>query len=269
MGVEIGFIGGGAMAEALIKGILRAGRAGAAELMASDVSEERRRHLEGAYGVRTTSQNAEVAAACETLVLAVKPQHAAVVLDEVGKSLRPSQLVVSIMAGVSTQAIEARIASGVPVVRAMPNIACLVGEGASAVAGGSFAQEAHVELAASLLSSVGRVVTVEERLMDAVTGLSGSGPAFVLAVIEALADGGVAEGLPRATALTLAAQTVLGAGKLVLESGEHPAVLRDRVTSPAGTTAEGLAALEQGGVRGAVASAVRAAARRSKALGEG
>lgn len=269
MSARIGFIGGGVMAEALIQGILRAGKAQAPEVIASDVSEERRRYLERSLGIRTTDRNAEVAAEASTLFLAVKPQHAREVLDEVGRSLRSSQLLISIMAGVTTAWIEERIAPGVPVVRVMPNIACLVGEGAAAIAAGAHAGASHVELASSLLSGAGRVVAVEERLMDAVTGLSGSGPAFVLAVIEALADGGVAEGLPRATALTLAAQTVLGAAKLVLKSGEHPAVLRDRVTSPAGTTAEGLAVLEQSAVRGAVAAAVRAAARRSKALGEG
>lgn len=269
MAGRIGFIGGGMMAEALIKGVLSAGRAKAADVIASDVSEERRRHLEGRLGIGTTARNADVIDFAQTVILAVKPQHAAAVLDEVGERLRPAQLVISIMAGVTTGWIESRIAPGVPVVRAMPNICCVVGEGAAAVAAGSHAGPGHLEAACALLSSAGRAVTVEERLMDAVTGLSGSGPAFVFAVIEALADGGVAEGLPRATALTLAAQTVLGAAKLVLESGEHPAVLRDRVASPAGTTIEGLGVLEQGAVRGAFASAVRAAARRSKALGEG
>lgn len=269
MAGRIGFIGGGMMAEALIKGVLSAGRAKAEDVIASDVAEERRRHLETLLGIGTTDRNAEVVDFADTVVLAVKPQHAAAVLGEVGGNLRPSQLVISIMAGVTTSWIESRVAPGVPVVRVMPNICCVVGEGASAVAAGSRAGQTHVEVAKELLSSVGRVVAVDERLMDAVTGLSGSGPAFVFTVIEALADGGVAEGLPRATALTLAAQTVLGAAKLVLESGEHPAVLRDRVASPAGTTIEGLGVLEQGAVRGAVASAVRAAARRSKALGEG
>lgn len=267
--IRIGFIGAGMMAEALIGGALRQGLAGPDRIIASDVSEARREHMRAKYGISVTRDNREAAAASDLVVLAVKPQHAAEVLSEVGSSLTADKVVLSIMAGVPTKAIEARLAAPIPVVRAMPNTPCLVGAGAAAVARGRYATEEDAELAASLLRATGRVVFVDESLMDAVTGLSGSGPAYVFTVIESLADGGVAEGLSRQVALELAAQTVLGAAKMVLETGEHPAILREKVTSPAGTTAEGLLALEERGVRSAFAMAVRQAARRSKALGEG
>lgn len=265
---RIGFIGAGMMAEALIAGVLNAGVATADRVIASDVSAPRRREVERRFGIRTTERNAEVVDFADVLVLAVKPQHAAAVLDEIGPALSADKIVVSIMAGVATGTIEAALAPGVPVVRVMPNLPCVVGEGAAAIALGRYASQDAADQAARILRATGRAVFVDESLMDAVTGLSGSGPAYVFTVIESLADGGVAEGLSRQAALELAAQTVLGAAKLVLESGEHPAVLRDRVTSPAGTTAEGMEALEAGGVRSAFRQAVRRAARRSKALGE-
>ena len=268
MSVPIGFIGAGKMAEALIAGVLRAGLAGADGVIASDVSAARREAV-AALGVQTVAENARVLAFARAVVLAIKPQQAAAVLDEVRPHVRPDHLIVSIMAGVPTRAIEARLPAGTRVVRVMPNTACLVGAAASGVAAGAHATAEDVRWVLELFGAVGRAEAVDERLLDAVTGLSGSGPAYIFTVIEALADGGVAEGLPRETALALAAQTVMGAGRMVLESGEHPAVLRDRVTSPAGTTAEGLAVLEAHGVRNAFAQAVRAAARRSRALGEG
>lgn len=266
---RIGFIGAGMMAEALIAGVLKAGIASPDRLIASDVSEARRLEMQRQYEIRTTGENGDVVAFADLIVLAVKPQHAAAVLDEIGPGLDGRKSIVSIMAGVSTATIEARLAPGVPVVRVMPNLPCIVGEGAAAVAPGRYATREHTDAAARILGATGRAVQVDEAQMDAVTGLSGSGPAYVFTVIESLADGGVAEGLPRQVALELAAQTVLGAAKLVLESGEHPAILRDRVTSPAGTTAEGLEALEAGGLRSALRQAVRQASRRSKALGEG
>ena len=266
---RIGFIGAGMMAEALISGALRAGLVPADRIIASDVSEARRSEVEGKYGVRVTGENREVAAFADILVLAIKPQHAGEVLDEIGRDLDPQKMVLSIMAGVSTATVESALPAGVPVVRVMPNISCVVGAGAAAIARGRHTTWEHAESAAQILRATGHAVFVDEAMMDAVTGLAGSGPAYVFTVIESLADGGVAEGLPRQVALELAAQTVLGAAKLVLESKEHPAILRDKVTSPAGTTAEGMAALEAGGVRSAFREAVRRAARRSKALGEG
>jgi len=267
--LSIGFIGAGMMAEALIGGALREGLVPQSRIIASDVSAARRSEMAKKFGISVTGDNFEVVAASDLVVLAVKPQHAPEVLSGIGSLLTADKIVLSIMAGVSTRVIESYMAAAVPVVRAMPNTPCLVGAGASAVARGRHATLEQAELAASLLKATGHVVYVDESLMDAVTGLSGSGPAYVFTVIESLADGGVAEGLPRKIALELAAQTVLGAAKLVLETGEHPAILRERVTSPAGTTAEGLLALEERGVRSAFATAVRQAARRSKALGEG
>lgn len=268
MGQRIGFIGAGKMAEALIAGILRAGIAQPDEVIASDVDAARLEAVGATLGIQTTASNADVVGFATTVFLAVKPQHAREALASVGKMFDARHLVVSIMAGVRAKTLEGWLPDGVRVVRVMPNTACLVGEGASAVAPGTHATAEDQAAVLEILGAVGRAVAVDERLMDAVTGLSGSGPAYVFTVIEALADGGVAEGLPRDTALTLAAQTVLGAGKMVLDSGEHPAVLRDRVTSPAGTTAEGLATLEEWGIRAAFSQAVRAATDRSIQLGE-
>ena len=269
MGAATGFIGAGKMAEALMAGMLKAGLARADELIASDISAARRDAVRAALGIETTAENARVFEFARTVVLAVKPQHAGSVLDEAREHVRPHHLIVSIMAGVPTAAIEARLPAGTRVVRVMPNTACLVQAAASGVAKGTHATDADLRAVVELFNAVGRAEAVDEKLLDAVTGLSGSGPAYIFTVIEALADGGVAEGLPRETALRLAAQTVMGAGKMVLESGQHPALLREQVTSPAGTTAEGLAVLEAHGVRSAFLQAVRAAARRSKALGEG
>lgn len=268
MSERVGFIGGGAMAEALITGFIAEGAVDPAAIVVSEPVEKRRETLSNRFSVRTTALNREVVAAADLIIVAVKPQHAAQVFAEVREVLTPGHLVVSIMAGVSTARIEAACPPGVRVIRVMPNVAARVKAAASAIALGQAATEQDEGRVTALLGTVGRVVTVEERMMDAVTGLSGSGPAYVFSVIEGLADGGVAEGLPRATALKLAAQTVLGAAQMMLATGEHPALLRESVTSPAGTTVEGLAVLEERGVRGAMASAVRAAADRSRRLGK-
>lgn len=267
--MRIGFVGAGMMAEALIGGVLAAGIAARESVMASDVSGERRAEVERRHGIRTSADNTEVVRFADVVVLAVKPQHALSALQSIGREVAKEKLILSIMAGVPTRAIEERLPEGVPVIRVMPNILCVVKEAASAVAKGVHATDEHLATALRIFSSVGVAVSVDESLMDAVTGLSGSGPAYVFTVIEALSDGGVAAGLPRPIALKLAAQTVLGAAKMVLEGDDHPAVLRERVTSPAGTTVEGLAVLESKGVRDAFAQAVRAAALRSKRLGEG
>lgn len=256
------------MAEALISGVIAAEIAGPESICASDISRERRDEVSERHGIQTTGDNAKAARFGEVVVLAIKPQHAAAVLDSVAEHIGPEQLVVSIMAGVPTRAIEERLSPGVPVIRVMPNILCVVKESASAIAKGKHATDEHRETALRLFSAVGTAVSVDESLLDGVTGLSGSGPAYIFTVIEALADGGVAVGLSRAVALKLAAQTVLGAAKMVLEGDAHPALLREKVTSPAGTTVEGLAVLEAKGVRDAFAQAVRAAAARSKSLGE-
>ncbi len=266
-GRRIGFIGGGNMAEAIIRGLLAGGIAGEAIRVAEPVAV-RREFLAKTYAVRACDDNGAVAADAELLVLAVKPQVAPAVLAQLREEIGTGTLVVSIMAGVPCSALEAPLQQGVRVVRVMPNTPSLVLEGASALCGGSSAGPDDLALAEALFALVGTTCRVDEKLMDAVTGLSGSGPAYALAFIEALADGGVKNGIPRDTALALAAQTLLGTARLLRETGEHPAALRDKVSSPGGTTIAGLYALEQGCLRGTVISAVDAATARSKELGK-
>jgi pyrroline-5-carboxylate reductase len=265
---HIGFIGAGNMAEALVRGLLGSKAASTAGVRASDPSPLRRQGLLETYGVSTTDDNATLAQWADVLVLAVKPQVADQALASIAGSVGDA-LVISIAAGITTQRIEAALPKGTHVVRAMPNTAAMALAAATAVAPGRHAEPADLQLARSLFESVGRCVVVPEASLDAVTGLSGSGPAYVMLFIEALADGGVKAGLPRDVALMLAAQTVYGAAKLQLESGEHPAVLKDRVTSPGGTTIAGLGRLEAAGIRGALIDAVVAASERSRELGSG
>jgi pyrroline-5-carboxylate reductase len=267
LGKKIAFLGTGNMAEALVKGLLRAGAAAPAEIACAEPREARRREIEERYRVRTVPSNRDAVVDADVIVLSVKPQVIDAVLDEIAPDLA-GKLVVSIAAGVPIAAIARRLPPSVRIVRTMPNTPALVGAGAAALAAGPTAGPADLELATRLLGAVGTVAVVAEPLLDAVTGLSGSGPAFVYLFIEALADGGVKAGLPRAEALALAAQTVLGSARMVLETGEHPGRLKDQVTSPGGTTIAGVHALERAGFRGAVIDAVEAAARRSRELGE-
>lgn len=262
----IAVIGAGNMGTALIGGMVRAGQ-GPAHLIASDPDGGRRSAVQAAWKVRTTGDNAQAAEESEILLLAVKPGVVPQVLDDVKEYVRPDHTIISIAAGVRTASIEEWLGMDVPVVRGMPNTPALIGAGVSALCPGTYAGAEHLDMARNILQTVGEVVLVTEKQMDAVTGLSGSGPAYVYTVIEALADGGVRMGLPRAVALRLAAQTVLGSARMVLESGEHPAVLRDRVTSPGGTTITGMQVLESCGFRGAIMNAVEAATRRSEELG--
>lgn len=253
------------MAEALIGGFLASGVVEPATLFATDISETRRDLVKRRFGIRVGPDNAEAATWADVVLLAVKPQS----LDSVLGPLSPTlagRLVISIAAGVSIARIAGRVPSGTRVVRVMPNAPALVREGMSALAVGPGVRAEEADLVRALFESVGRVVAVEETWMDAVTGLSGSGPAYVCVAIEALADGGVKMGLPRAVADILAVQTVLGAARMVLETKEHPGRLKDRVASPGGTTIAGLHALEQGGVRASLMAAVEAATLRSKEL---
>jgi pyrroline-5-carboxylate reductase len=261
-----GFIGGGNMAEALLRGLIAGGTAPAEILVAEPVSS-RRQYLAETYGVGTVAANTDVTATCRTVVLAVKPQVAAAVCAGLQDRLG-DRLLVSIMAGVTCSAIEAHVGPGTRVVRAMPNTPALVLQGSAALCRGTHATEEDLATAEELFVATGSVFRVEEKQMDAVTGLSGSGPAYVLTFIEALADGGVKNGLPRETALGLAVQTILGTALLLKETGEHPGSLRDKVTSPGGTTIAGLHALEKGCFRGTVINAVDAATARSKELGK-
>lgn len=263
----LGFIGGGAMAEALLKGIVVNGLAQPEHVWVSDIDANRISYLQQTLGVQAASGNADVLANCEVVFLAVKPQVAPTVLADLQGQWDKKHLVVSIMAGVPLSFLE-QFTGPARLVRVMPNTPCLVQAGAAGIASGPNADQADVARVKELLSAVGKAVVLNENLLDAVTGLSGSAPAYVYMFIEALADGGVMAGLPRPVAQTLAAQTVFGAAKMVLETGEHPGSLKDRVASPAGTTIAGIAALEEGSFRGLVLKAVLAGAKRSAELGQ-
>ena len=264
---KIGFIGGGNMASALIRGLLHSKTVVAEHIRASDVKSERLSELHEKFGIQTTDDNSAIASWADVIVIAVKPQIVDRILSPVSAALSEGDLVISIAAGVPLDAIEARLPARAKVVRAMPNTAAIALAGATAIAPGSHASSADVEVARALFDAVGRCVVLDESLLDAVTGLSGSGPAYVMLMIEALADGGVKVGLGRDTALLLAAQTVYGSAKLQLETGEHPGRLKDMVTSPGGTAIAGLHTLEAGGLRRTLIDAVEAASNRSAELG--
>lgn len=261
---RIAFLGGGVMASAIHRSLLAAGLAAPEQVAVSDPAEASRARA-AELGAAATASNLEAARGADVVVLAVKPHIVPAVLEEIAPELGPGQLVVSIAAGVTLAQMQA-LAPGSPVVRVMPNTPVQVGAGAVAFCRGAHATEEHAALVRQLFEAGGLCVEVTEPQLDAVTGLSGSGPAYVFLMIEALADGGVRVGLPRAAALQLAAQTLLGAAKLVLETGDHPAVLKDRVATPGGTTIAGLAALERAGVRSGLIQAVEAAAQRSREL---
>ena len=264
----IGFIGGGNMAEALIKGLLAQGQP-AETILVADPSAEREVLMHEGYGVKIAANNREVAARCPLLVLAIKPQLVPVVVPELAGVVGSEHLLVSILAGTATATLEGLLGGQVRVVRAMPNTPALVGCGATAICAGQLATAVDLDTAADLFRAVGTVCTVHEGQMDAVTGLSGSGPAYVFSVIEALVAGGTHEGLSHEVALELATRTVLGAARLVAESGEEPAVLRAKVCSPGGTTLAGLTALEDGNLKTTLIEAVARATKRSKELGQG
>jgi pyrroline-5-carboxylate reductase len=266
---RIAFIGAGNMGEALIKGLLQAGLVRPEDLLATDVRVDRLGYIQKTYGVEVFADNRDATAKAEVLILAVKPQVMEEVLMGLREVVTAKHLFLSIAAGIRTSFIEERFPQPVRVVRIMPNTPALVLTGASAITPGRHATPEDVEIAHQIFQGVGRVVQVEEKLMDTVTGLSGSGPAYIFIVIEALSDAGVRMGLPRDVATVLAAQTVLGAAQMVLETGEHPARLKDMVASPGGTTIAGLQVLEQGRLRGILMEAVEAATKRSLELGKG
>jgi pyrroline-5-carboxylate reductase len=266
--MKIGFIGAGNMAEALMKGIISAGLAMKEEITAGEIVVERKEYIARTIGARMTADNVEVVKSANIIVLAVKPQQMGTVLEELKPYLTVDHLLISIAAGIRISYIESKLNVGVRVIRVMPNNPCLVAASASAFSLGKCAKPHDKDLVMRILQSVGIAFQVDEKLLDAVTGLSGSGPAFVYLVIESMADGGVLAGLPRDISQKLAAQTVLGAAKTVLETNGHPGFLKDMVASPAGTTIEGLKVLEKAAVRGAFIEAVEAAAKKSKELGE-
>ncbi len=268
LGKTIAFLGAGNMAEALVKGLLRAGVADPQEILCADRRAERGPELTQRYGVRFGQNNVAAVREAGIVLLSVKPQAMNKLLDEIAPAIDEKKLVISIAAGVPLAAIERKVGHGIRMVRSMPNTPALVGAGATAIAAGDHATEADMAQAKALFDAVGKTVEVDEPLLDAVTGLSGSGPAYVFLVIEALSDAGVKVGLDRRTAQDLAAQTVLGSAKLLIETGEHPGKLKDMVTSPGGTAIAGLHTLEAGGLRTTLMNAVEAATKRSHELGK-
>jgi pyrroline-5-carboxylate reductase len=267
--LTIGFLGAGKMAAALAKGFVQAKLVNADQIIASDPIDAARSAFAKESGAEATASNLEAVKSAQVLVLAVKPDQVAGLLKEIRDLVTTNHLICSIAAGVTLAKLESGLGDGIRAIRVMPNTPALVGASATAYALGKNATAEDGRLAQKMFSAVGLAFQLKESLLDAVTGLSGSGPAYVYLIIEALSDGGVAAGLPRDVATKLAAQTVFGSAKMALETGEHPGVLKDMVTSPGGTTIEGIHELEKAGVRGALMSAVRAAAEKSKKLGQG
>ncbi len=261
-------IGGGNMGHSLVRGILKANLTTPGNLMVVDVLEEKLKDLQAEYGVHIGSDPLPRVGDAEIIILAVKPLTLNSVVERIRDAVSSEQLIISIIAGVEASYIQESLGKNNPVIRCMPNIAATVDSAASAIAGCNRTTPQHIEMAKAIFSAVGDVVQVEEGLMDAVTGLSGSGPAYIYMVIEALVDGGVKMGLPRDVAMRLATQTVLGAAKLVKETGEHPATLKDKVTTPGGTTIAAIHELEERGLRAMLISAVVTATEQSRLLNE-
>jgi len=267
MGKRIAVIGLGTIGTAIVEGMLKAGLAAPRDLAGSTAHPETAEAAQERLNIPVTTDNRALVRGRDVIILAVKPKTVPKVLAEIRDELSPEQLVISVAAATTTRFVEETLGKPIPVVRAMPNTPCRIGQGMTAICPGRHARPEHLEVAREIFSSVGRVAKVEdEDLMDAVTALSGSGPAYAYIIIEALAEGGVKMGLPRKLATELAAQALLGGAALVLASGEHPALLKDDVTTPAGVTIDGLMALEEGGLRVALIKAVMAATERGKAL---
>jgi len=261
--LHIGFLGGGAMGEALIHGVLKKRLVSPEKIIVYDVRPDRLQELKNTYNIEVACDREELVRKSDTIILAFKPQNLREALA--GIKVERGQLVISIIAGVTLNRLASYFGE-VPVVRVIPNTPALVGEGITAMAGNDYTGEEDLNKALEIFSSVGEVLVLPEEQLNAVTGLSGSGPAFIYTIIEALTDGGVKQGLARPVALKLAARTVLGAARMVLVTGEHPAVLKDKVTSPAGTTIAGMAVLEEEGIRAALIKAVEVACRRAESL---
>ncbi|MBC2705005.1 pyrroline-5-carboxylate reductase [Desulfobacula sp.] len=266
---KIGFIGSGNMGEALISGLVLSKATKPENIICSDIAEDLLEEIQHKYRVSTTTDNIEVAKKSEIIVYATKPQILGSVLKETARALDQSKLIISIAAGVPLAAIASGLGKELRLIRVMPNICAFVKESATAIAAGEYASKDDVALARAIFDSVGKTVFIQENiLMDAFTGLSGSGPAYIFIIVEAMADAGVKMGLSRKDSLLLSTQTVLGAAKLLLESKEHPGQLKDRVASPGGTAIAGIHTLEQGGLRTTMINAIESATKRSKELGE-
>ena len=264
---RLAVLGCGKMGETLVRALLDSRAVAADQVVATTGHDASREALAERLPIAVAADNARAVDGADVVLLCVKPQLAGKVLDEVGGALHAGQVLISILAGVTVAALEEHLAAGVPVVRAMPNTPALVGAGMTALTPGSAAGGDHLAVAEDVFQHVGRTIVLDESHFDAVTGLSASGPAFLYIVIEALAEGGVKVGLPRKVAIELAAQTCLGAGRMVLETGEHPALLKDAVTTPAGCTVDGILRLEEGGLRVTLIKAVVEAAQRAAGLG--
>jgi pyrroline-5-carboxylate reductase len=265
-GKKIAVLGAGKLGETLIKGLIQAGVIEPGQVKVTAGHQQRLQYISDRFSIQGTLSNKSAVEDADIVILSVKPQVVPAVLAEVADSMRPSQLLISVAASVSTALIEGRLPDRVPVVRAMPNTPCQLNKGMTGIAAGRNATSEHTELARFIFDSVGRTVIADEKHMDAITGLSASGPAFIYIVIESLAEAGVKVGLPRDIATELAAQTVVGAGSMVLETAEHPAKLKDMVTTPAGCTIDGILELEDGGLRVTLIKAVVKATQRAKEL---
>jgi pyrroline-5-carboxylate reductase len=265
----IAILGAGKMGEALVAGLISSGWRTPKQIVTSDRRPERLAEVGGRFAIRTTASNAEAVEGAEIVVIAVKPQDMELLLTEIGSMIEPEQTVLSIAAAITTASIEGRLAAAVPVVRAMPNTAATVHEGMAGIAPGTHAQEEHLEKAEELLAHVGRTVRVSEAALDAVTAVSGSGPAYFALLAESMIEAGILLGLSREISTQLVVQTMLGTAKLLRDEGMHPVELREMVTSPGGTTISAIRELEQAGVRAAFLNAIQAAMNRSKALARG
>ncbi len=265
----IAIIGAGNMGDALVSGLLASGSSKPKNIICSDIRQDKLDQFKSSYKVRTTTSNLKAVSEADIIIYAVKPQIMAAVLIETASKLDMSKLVISIAAGVPLEAMESCIEKDLRLIRVMPNIAAAVKEAATAIAAGAHATKEDIKLAMQIFNSIGKCIFLKENyLMDAITGLSGSGPAYIFLIVDALADAGVKMGLSRQDSLFLAAQTLLGAAKLLMETKEHPGQLKDKVTSPGGTAIAGLATLESGGLRTTLINAVEAATKRSRELGD-
>ena len=265
---RVGFVGGGNMGEALVRGLTKTGLVPAAHLLMTDVRMDRLEELKRLYGVVVVLDNVSLVRQADVVILAVKPQILGAVLDEIAPA-SAGKLLISVAAGVSTREIRRHLPPGSRTIRVMPNTPALVLEGATAIARAEGLEDGDLDTARQIFEAVGTVVVLDEEMMDAVTGLSGSGPAYIALVVESLADGGVRVGLDRKTAMTLATQTVLGSARLLIDTGMHPGQLKDMVSSPGGTTITGIHTLETGGLRRTLIDAVERATQRSRELGQG
>jgi pyrroline-5-carboxylate reductase len=263
---KVAIIGAGKMGEAIISGLLKSGMYNPNDILAVEVVESRQKYITQTYKVKCPDKISEAVAFGDIIIVAVKPGVMGKILKQIGPDMKPKKVLVSIAAGVTLDYIQSNLPKGIPAIRVMPNQACLVNEAMITISPSENTTERQLENVKEVLSLLGKVLPLEEKYVNLATGLVGSGPAYIYVIIEALADAGVRLGLPKEISTVLSAQTTLGAAKMVVETGEHPAKLKDKVATPAGTTVEGLLELERGGLRAVIISAVTKAAQRAKEL---